>query len=965
MQQQKKMMDDALIKTEELVEQKHLTEATSVLAKAIYINTKYPPYIKMLKKLEKAKKEEKYQKQFLKKAKKLQKDRKLAEAASILKEGIEKFPANQKMKKLLQAIQKQQNDALNKMNKGQVAWKNGLLHEAVLRLAKAVAIDPSNKKIVEISEDMKMKTKRMDIALQKADKLIKSKKLDQAEKVLSDAGSISEKYMPYIKMLKRLHKAREASEESAGSIKQESGIQTDQEAGSGSDKETAPTRISGSDDMGKDASGQKTHTAIEGKTIKATFGPPPSPNVWKAYSITLTADNFGVDAQTFREVLSNVSSFRIRTEMHNGNDVGGIDTVRIGNRYSSDFSSGAEGWNAAGDGTMKWISSGGIPGGYLQIKDWASGEEHWAVAPVSWSGDWRNLIGSSIDFYCKTDHPSYSSVVEISSKQQNRLVLLAKSIMIPAGGSTSVSIEPYPTSSKDLVVSLKSSDTKCSTVPAEVTVPAGQANADIKVSAVEDAKNCNAVITASADGYGESRITLPVGEKAGSSKAAIITSGKSTSSTTYAPNTKGDVFQGGHWAGASGRSDWIQKDFPSPQLVTGIYIGKASTDITTDGFKLILKLKKPSGEWITVDELHNTNINRTKLSGGAIGKSIPPYTKDITPAIKATAFRLEFYGHGWFDATDIRIYTKSPSTKSSNSGKTSGMGSNITTYTGIGAKKEVGSSQKINDAKRKAALAKRIQAIKAAAKARAAAAAVKHPVSSSSHKEAIDSRDISQNDQYVQGFAGKWNSTYGVMELRVQGSHVTGHYTHDKGRIEAVLSRDGKTMKGQWAEAPSYKGPEDAGKMHFVLSKDGKKINGLWGYGTDVPKRSWLATRIDTGKALEKEHKKKSVKQFMGTLSGTWSGKGTGDWKGWTSHGTFTMNISENGKISGTYEGSDKGQLSGFISSSGELNMKSGGGSAGSGKWGGTIKIDSQGKLQGSGNWSVDGFKGTWLGKSQ
>jgi hypothetical protein len=172
-------------------------------------------------------------------------------------------------------------------------------------------------------------------------------------------------------------------------------------------------------------------------------------------------------------------------------------------------------------------------------------------------------------------------------------------------------------------------------------------------------------------------------------------------------------------------------------------------------------------------------------------------------------------------------------------------------------------------------------------------------------------------------------------------------------------------MKGRWAEAPSYKGPEDAGKMHFVLSKDGKKINGLWGYGTDAPKRSWLATRIDTGKALEKEHKKKSVKQFMGTLSGTWSGKGTGDWKGWTSHGTFTMNISENGKISGTYEGSDKGQLSGFISSSGELNMKSGGGSAGSGKWGGTIKIDSQGKLQGSGNWSVDGFKGTWLGKSQ
>uniref|UniRef100_UPI0025CC6FC4 hypothetical protein n=1 Tax=Sulfurovum sp. TaxID=1969726 RepID=UPI0025CC6FC4 len=53
-----------------------------------------------------------------------------------------------------------------------------------------------------------------------------------------------------------------------------------------------------------------------------------------------------------------------------------------------------------------------------------------------------------------------------------------------------------------------------------------------------------------------------------------------------------------------------------------------------------------------------------------------------------------------------------------------------------------------------------------------------------------------RNLSYAKSFSGKWNSTYGVMKLTVQGLHVSGNYTHDKGRIEAVLSQDGKTMKG-------------------------------------------------------------------------------------------------------------------------------------------------------------------------
>ena len=122
--------------------------------------------------------------------------------------------------------------------------------------------------------------------------------------------------------------------------------------------------------------------------------------------------------------------------------------------------------------------------------------------------------------------------------------------------------------------------------------------------------------------------------------------------------------------------------------------------------------------------------------------------------------------------------------------------------------------------------------------------------------------------------------------------------------------------------------------------------------------------RAEADNILGKDQKKISVEQFMGTLSGTWSGKGIDDWKGWTSNGTFIMHMSKNGKISGRYSGDDKGKLSGSVSRSGKLNVKSGGGSAGTGSWSGSITIE-QGKLKGHGRWSVDGFIGTWHGTGQ
>ncbi len=138
--------------------------------------------------------------------------------------------------------------------------------------------------------------------------------------------------------------------------------------------------------------------------------------------------------------------------------------------------------------------------------------------------------------------------------------------------------------------------------------------------------------------------------------------GKVSSSSVYGRNTRGDVFQGGRWAGAQNQQAWIQRDFETSVDIAEIYIGRASTDVTTDGFRIVIKLQKENGQWIVVDELRNTNINRTQLSFGNVGKSIPFYRKILAPAVRAKSFRLEMLGHGWFDAEDIRIipdrYTK-------------------------------------------------------------------------------------------------------------------------------------------------------------------------------------------------------------------------------------------------------------------------------------------------------------------
>ncbi|MCK4569086.1 MAG: T9SS type A sorting domain-containing protein [Bacteroidales bacterium] len=246
--------------------------------------------------------------------------------------------------------------------------------------------------------------------------------------------------------------------------------------------------------------------------ITAEYGPPAEANVWEHFTIPLTAETFNVDEITFDAVLAGVTSFWIRTEMHTGYDIGGIDDVFIGTTYWSYFEGSADGWSSGGDGTMEWMPTGGVDGGYLQISDWATGDWHWLIAPSTWAGDWTSLKGQNIQFWYKTDQPSYAAIVKITTGVIDRLVINTPVIStILPNDSVLIELEVLPAPTADITVSFSTSDPTCIKVPPSITVLAGYSTAYVYFVAVEGAAvGCESVIEATSPGYLTSRITMLV-----------------------------------------------------------------------------------------------------------------------------------------------------------------------------------------------------------------------------------------------------------------------------------------------------------------------------------------------------------------------------------------------------------------------------------------------------------------------
>jgi hypothetical protein len=95
--------------------------------------------------------------------------------------------------------------------------------------------------------------------------------------------------------------------------------------------------------------------------------------------------------------------------------------------------------------------------------------------------------------------------------------------------------------------------------------------------------------------------------------------------------------------------------------------------------------------------------------------------------------------------------------------------------------------------------------------------------------------------------------------------------------------------------------------------------------------------------------------KYQGTLSGEWSGQVRSE----NPNGTFSMTISADGTISGSFSGFESGFIIGTLSSEGKINAK---GSAGFSDWSGQVSVEN-GRLFGSGTWKGYGGAGSWKSK--
>jgi hypothetical protein len=88
-------------------------------------------------------------------------------------------------------------------------------------------------------------------------------------------------------------------------------------------------------------------------------------------------------------------------------------------------------------------------------------------------------------------------------------------------------------------------------------------------------------------------------------------------------------------------------------------------------------------------------------------------------------------------------------------------------------------------------------------------------------------------------FEGKWDSTWGRMELRQDGKHVHGTFTgFREGGVSGDL--DGDVFNFVWDQ----RSPRSHGHGYLQISPDGTHLEGRWGYmKDDMDGGRWAADR--------------------------------------------------------------------------------------------------------------------------
>ena len=100
--------------------------------------------------------------------------------------------------------------------------------------------------------------------------------------------------------------------------------------------------------------------------------------------------------------------------------------------------------------------------------------------------------------------------------------------------------------------------------------------------------------------------------------------------------------------------------------------------------------------------------------------------------------------------------------------------------------------------------------------------------------------DTSPKDKHANGFSGDWSTNIGAVSLTGDGSHLSGTYATDNGRLDGNLENG--VLAGIWAEDGSDHpcttaklGSTSWGRFVWKLSEDGKSFAGTWSYCDDDP----------------------------------------------------------------------------------------------------------------------------------
>jgi hypothetical protein len=62
------------------------------------------------------------------------------------------------------------------------------------------------------------------------------------------------------------------------------------------------------------------------------------------------------------------------------------------------------------------------------------------------------------------------------------------------------------------------------------------------------------------------------------------------------------------------------------------------------------------------------------------------------------------------------------------------------------------------------------------------------------------------------------------MTLTQTGNSVRGTYSYNQGRIEGRV--EGRTLRGQWLEAPTYQAPSNGGDLELTLAPNCSSFSG-------------------------------------------------------------------------------------------------------------------------------------------